>query len=272
MNPHSVPRRSRRSSAEVHASLIDAARRAFSERGYSGATTREIAEAAGTSEAVLFRRFGSKASLFGASVMQPFASFVDRFTDKWGAVTEGHPARVPTQELFGELYETLRDQRDVILALMSIHRHELDMHVGADFSSMLEQVERLARREFAISGWDPATIEVDVRVGVGMLLATALFKEWLFSNVPGITDQQILTGMVDVLIAGVSRTPLSKVPARCEIEHDQLRQRVEFSGAPPAELFRCAADWLHRIDIAVDEVVWHADHLKIYYSTKLDVP
>ncbi len=35
----------------------------ISERGYAGATTRQIAEAAGVSEVTLFRKFGSKAEL-----------------------------------------------------------------------------------------------------------------------------------------------------------------------------------------------------------------
>jgi AcrR family transcriptional regulator len=46
--------------------LIEAAKRLFAERGYVGATTRAIAEAAAVNEATLFRRFGSKQGLLRA--------------------------------------------------------------------------------------------------------------------------------------------------------------------------------------------------------------
>ena len=259
-------RRSRRSSAEVRERLIDAARRAFAERGFSGATTREIAESASTSEAVLFRQFGSKAALFAASVMQPFSSFVGRFAAKWTTMTADHSAHLPTRELFSELFESFQDQRDILLALMTVHRHEPDIHVEADLSIILDQVERLARREFEIAGWDPTNIAVDVRVGFGMLLGTSMFREWLYANKPHITDTQILDGMVDVLIGGVSRKSSREVPTGCRIEHDEKRQRVEFSDSSPAELFRSAAEWLNRTGgLEVNEVTWHGDALRIYY-------
>jgi len=256
------PRRSRRPSAEVRAALLDAARQVFSERGFSGATTREIAESARTSEAVLFRQFGSKASLFATSVMEPFSSFVAHLADKWTTTTEQHSARLPTQELFGELYENFRGQRDILLALMAVHRHEPDMHVEASFSIMLEQVEKLALREFEIAGWDPANIAVVVRVGIGMLLGTSLFKEWLYSGMPDITDLQIVDGMVDVLIGGVSSALIS---TGCKVEHDRDRRRADFSEAPPTELLVKAAQWLNSSGLQVQDLVWRANSLRIYY-------
>jgi AcrR family transcriptional regulator len=44
--------------------LLQAAAQIFTEKGYSGATTRGIADAAGLSELTLFRHFGSKKNLF----------------------------------------------------------------------------------------------------------------------------------------------------------------------------------------------------------------
>ncbi len=42
--------------------------RLFSEQGFDGTTTREIAEAAGVNEAIIFRHFGSKEELYWAVV------------------------------------------------------------------------------------------------------------------------------------------------------------------------------------------------------------
>jgi AcrR family transcriptional regulator len=46
--------------------ILDAAVRVFAERGFHGATTRELAKAAGVSEALMFRHFPSKEDLYTA--------------------------------------------------------------------------------------------------------------------------------------------------------------------------------------------------------------
>jgi AcrR family transcriptional regulator len=48
--------------------LIEAAMKLFSERGFEGASTREIAEEAGINEALIFRHFSSKEELFWAVI------------------------------------------------------------------------------------------------------------------------------------------------------------------------------------------------------------
>ena len=52
--------------AERRAGLVDAALRVFAEGSYDGATTAEIARAAGVSEPILYRHFGSKRDLYVA--------------------------------------------------------------------------------------------------------------------------------------------------------------------------------------------------------------
>ena len=60
--------------------LAEAALRVFSERGFSGATTREIASAAGVSEAVIFQHFDSKEELY-ASILDDKTSRI--FSRQW---------------------------------------------------------------------------------------------------------------------------------------------------------------------------------------------
>jgi len=48
------------------AAIIDAARTVFVEKGFDRTTTREVAEAAGVSEALLFKHFPSKEALYSA--------------------------------------------------------------------------------------------------------------------------------------------------------------------------------------------------------------
>lgn len=52
--------------AERRRALVDAALRVFSDGSYAGATTAEIAQAAGVSEPILYRHFASKRDLYFA--------------------------------------------------------------------------------------------------------------------------------------------------------------------------------------------------------------
>src|SRR5580658_6345824 len=68
-----MPGRSARSGGPVaepitDATMFDAALSVLAQRGYAGATTRRIAEAAGINEVTLFRRFGDKRQLMLAAI------------------------------------------------------------------------------------------------------------------------------------------------------------------------------------------------------------
>src|SRR5438552_2862467 len=54
------------SSEQRRAAIIKAVRRVFADKGFHGTTTRALAEAAGVSEALLFKHFPNKEALFTA--------------------------------------------------------------------------------------------------------------------------------------------------------------------------------------------------------------
>jgi AcrR family transcriptional regulator len=57
---------SKLSSEERRTAIIQAVRQVFADKGFDGTTTRELAEAAGVSEALLFKHFPNKEALFCA--------------------------------------------------------------------------------------------------------------------------------------------------------------------------------------------------------------
>ncbi|HLJ96046.1 MAG TPA: helix-turn-helix domain-containing protein [Gemmataceae bacterium] len=57
------------SSKERRAAIIKAVRSAFAEKGFHGTTTRELAEAAEVSEALLFKHFPNKEALYAAMML-----------------------------------------------------------------------------------------------------------------------------------------------------------------------------------------------------------
>lgn len=57
---------SRLSSEERREAIVEAVKRVFAEKGFDGTTTRELANAAGVSEALIYKHFPSKGSLYAA--------------------------------------------------------------------------------------------------------------------------------------------------------------------------------------------------------------
>src|ERR1700712_5470945 len=70
-------RRPRKSTEDLKTELLSAATTVFARRGYSGGSTKEIAELAATTQASIYRHYGSKADLFVAAVAEPFLELID---------------------------------------------------------------------------------------------------------------------------------------------------------------------------------------------------
>jgi AcrR family transcriptional regulator len=108
----------RRPRGEPRRLLLDAARELFARQDYRSTTTREIAEAAGVSEYLLFRHFGSKAGLFREALVLPFTGFVDEFGRTWQSVV---PEETVEEELarhfVGQLYDVIVEHRGLLLTL-----------------------------------------------------------------------------------------------------------------------------------------------------------
>src|SRR5580692_369212 len=58
--------KSRMHGEDRHRQLLNTAIRSFAQKGFSGTKTKDIAAAAGVSEAILFRHFASKEDLYQA--------------------------------------------------------------------------------------------------------------------------------------------------------------------------------------------------------------
>jgi len=67
---HAAPKKHRMRAAERRQHLIVVALRLFASHGFRGTTTKSIAEAAGNSEAVIFRHFKMKEDLYAAIVRE----------------------------------------------------------------------------------------------------------------------------------------------------------------------------------------------------------
>ncbi|WP_160573830.1 TetR/AcrR family transcriptional regulator [Actinomadura physcomitrii] len=174
-------RRPRRSTAEIRAAMLDAGRTIFGEYGYHRANTRDIAERAGVAEILLFRHFGSKRGLFRDAVLEPVLRAWQSFETVWFTPDYSEMSDLESARLYvATVYDSLVEQRDLIIALHGAATHEDGFDLGAPIDAALRpntgDMERtIEERDF---------VQVDafwaMRLSFGLILAAAVFDDWLY--------------------------------------------------------------------------------------------
>lgn len=118
MSTVSEKKSERISSAARRESILEAASRVFGERGYIGATTDQIAQAAGISQPYVVRMFGSKETLFLEVIERALDRLIDAFRT---AIATSEALGEPAELLEGRLgvaYVDLIEDRGILLSLM----------------------------------------------------------------------------------------------------------------------------------------------------------
>jgi len=166
--------------------LLNAARDLFTRQGYDATTTREIAEAAGVSEQMVFRHFGSKAQLFEIAAVAPFIEHLDQYASDWAERPPG--VRDPVAEatdLYRGLYTVFSANRALMSALLTVEADSQKAPsdaVGAALSPALERFSDLLRIEQNKRGFRDFDTAIVVRLVAGLALSQALFADFMYSD------------------------------------------------------------------------------------------
>ena len=152
------------------AQILAAASEVFGERGYAGATTDQVAQAAGISQPYVVRMFGTKENLF----IEVLERALDKLTAAFrSALSEPTPTGETRQSFvsarLGETYVDLIEDRGILLSIMQgfIAGHE--PVIGARARAGFLSIYRLLRDE---AGFDAdAAMEF---LAQGMLFNTLL--------------------------------------------------------------------------------------------------
>ena len=102
--------------SDTRVRILDAALELISDKGYLGASTREIAEKAGVSEPTLFRKFGSKEALFEA-LLETF-TFLPRLKKLLAEVGE-LPLESALQKIGVDFIETLMERKRFVKIIIT---------------------------------------------------------------------------------------------------------------------------------------------------------
>jgi len=207
----SRPMRSRRSRGEPRRLLIEAARGLFNERGYSGATTREIADRAGVSETLMFRYFGSKVGVFQEAMVQPFVEFVQAFVAQGEAgdfsdVDDETASRL----LIGGLFDLFHTHRGLVTMFWSADvMGESELSESGVLTEVQEQFDALisfGRSEMRARHSELPAQHLTTRVTMAMVIGMAAFGESFYGHTRPKRDA-IVEELVQAVLYGHQRVP-----------------------------------------------------------------
>jgi AcrR family transcriptional regulator len=174
------PTRTRRLSAqERRRSILEAARKAFSETGdMNGTTMRSIADRAGISEGVIYRHFESKDQLFYEAVVEPLSEAVDSLVAASEVLERDEPLNPDRQiEALAGLYRQLSSTLEEVLPLLGLVLFG-DPKVARRFyrEHIAVAMDRLARAWADVHarygmGHDLAAVSARAVMGTALILA-----------------------------------------------------------------------------------------------------
>jgi AcrR family transcriptional regulator len=192
--------------------LLQAARELFAEKGYAATSTKEIAARARVTEAMVFRHFGSKASLFREVVFAQFSQFMDAFVADW----EGRPhgVRDPVDEardfLHG-IYEVVQANREMVNAFVAADSGDgplaSEEGPGPWLATILQRFEPIAVLERQNRGWRRYDPTVMTRILFGMGLSAALLDLQPGGSTTWPSADDVIDEMARLVIYGVEREP-----------------------------------------------------------------
>jgi AcrR family transcriptional regulator len=188
--------------------LIEAARDVFNDRGYSGASTREIADRAGVSETLMFRYFGNKPGLFREAMVLPFVEFVEHFiASRESSIGSDDPEKV-SKQFIGELYDLFRSHRALAALLFAADVHvESELSASGVLDDVREQIEKLVRlgeAETRARGLRSSRQALGTRTSIAMIAGMATFGSWFFGKRRPSRDK-IVEELADTILYGRSR-------------------------------------------------------------------
>jgi AcrR family transcriptional regulator len=195
----------RRLTAEARrSSILEAARRAFSETGdMNGTTIRAIAERGGISEGVIYRHFESKEQLFFEAVVEPLSDAVDALVAAAEVVDRDEPLTPERQrETIELLYRQLISTLEEVLPLLGLVLFG-DPKVATRFyrENLAGAMDRLAtaweevERRYGVQMESP---DIAARAVMGMALIVALENH----HNPKFDRDRAVRGISDGTISG----------------------------------------------------------------------
>jgi AcrR family transcriptional regulator len=188
--------------------ILRAAREVFAEKGFTGTSTRDIAQRAQITEVMIFRHFGTKANLFQEAVVTPFTEFMDNYIADYRSREHGTlSAQQEGVALYTGLFDVLHGERELLLALNAAHHYdelsrEASDQINAAFDRLLSLFEEVVATEAKARHFTDFDLRPTVRVMFAMVLSTALHGDWM-SLGKKVSYQRMIDAMTQLTVRGL---------------------------------------------------------------------
>jgi len=203
------PPRKRISGDERRRRLINAAVELFSERGFGGVATKQIADAAGVNEALLFRDFGTKRGLYTAILdSKTEESRAAEWREELRALAERKDDEGLFRFLFGKILDGYRDdaQYQRLLLYASLEGHEISkmfnetrgMPMFAFLTSYVEQ----RQKDGIFAAGDPRAIAFAF---FGLPVHYAMVRRLFGADILGLSDDEAVDMFTPLVLDGLMK-------------------------------------------------------------------
>lgn len=197
----------RLSGEERRQQIVEAAIDLFSRKGFRGTTTREIAEAAGISEAMIFKHFATKQELYSAIIEAKSE------TEELLARAARAASRKDDQGVFRSvglkmMEQTERDPSLMRLLLFSaLEGHELsDIFFESRVKRLHEFLSSYIRTRIEDGGFQPVDSLIAARGFIGMTVHYLLIHELFGVKRPSRSSpEEVVQIFVSIFLKGIER-------------------------------------------------------------------
>jgi TetR/AcrR family transcriptional regulator len=186
--------------------LVETALDFFSRKGFGGTTTKEIAAAAGVTEAIIFRHFPTKQDLYNAVLdhHHDCGRVVDCI-EQWKSCMERNDDEGLVRAIIEKIIESyrrdLRGHRVLLFAALEGHETGLEHNrqISVPVFELLCQYIVRRQSEGALREGHPGAVVAAI---AGMASHYATMTQ-MFGFPTNVSDRQIADGFVDIVMHGI---------------------------------------------------------------------
>lgn len=192
--------------AERRASIVKAASRLFSQQGFRGVTTRELASAAGISEPVLYEHFKTKRDLYTAIIEDKYSEGQCLLEKRLGCFGEGEDDRGFFIQLGQAICEFVTKDPGYsrLMLYAALEGHELaDLSFKRNAAWFYNFVGGYIRRRQKHGAFRRLDALLMSRSFIGMVYEYSLYEVNMGFKVVKLSKKKTIEGMVDIFLNGI---------------------------------------------------------------------
>lgn len=189
--------------------IVEIAAELFCQKGFRGATTKEIADHAGVSEAIIFRHFATKADLYRAIIDNKVETGTRRMQENLNEAA----SRKDDDAYFGSLaFEMLEFHRKDpafmrLLLFSALEGHDLsEIFFHSTARNVKNHIRRYIKQRIADGAFRNIDAALAARAFIGMVINQAQVRNIFNDDDLRFSNRQMADRFVDIFLAGI-RSP-----------------------------------------------------------------